>query len=90
MWYSVPSGNNHNFFINGSSVATISSGGFVSTGTIGGTTINEGGVAISTKYLSLGGGSLTGALTVNSNINITGSATNSLIFDNTINDKKYK
>jgi hypothetical protein len=35
MWYSVPSGNNHNFYINGSSVAAISSGGFVSTGTIG-------------------------------------------------------
>jgi hypothetical protein len=36
MWYSVPSGNTHNFYNNGSSVATISSGGFVSTGTIGG------------------------------------------------------
>jgi hypothetical protein len=42
MWYSVPSGNNHNFYINGSSVFSIISGGIVSTGTIGGSTINEG------------------------------------------------
>jgi hypothetical protein len=49
----------------------------VCTGPIGGTVINEAGQALSSRYLSLGGGTLTGALTVNGNINITGSGTNS-------------
>ena len=42
------------------------------------------------SYLPLAGGSMTGALTVNNNINITGSATNSLIFDNVTNNKKIQ
>ena len=42
------------------------------------------------NYLPLAGGSMTGALTINNNINITGSATNSLIFDNVTNNKKIQ
>ena len=42
------------------------------------------------SYLALAGGSMTGALTVNNNLNITGSATNSLIFDNVTNNKKIQ
>jgi hypothetical protein len=86
----VPSGAVHNFYVNGASIITIASGGLVSTGPIGGTVINEAGQALSARYLSLGGGSLTGALTVNGNINITSSGTNKLIFDNVLNGKKIE
>jgi hypothetical protein len=76
LWYSVPTGAVHNFYVNGTSILTIAAGGLVSTGPIGGTVINEAGQALSSRYLGLGGGTLTGALTVNNNINITGSGTN--------------
>jgi hypothetical protein len=68
-------------------------------GNINGLILYEGGVTLASKYLQSAtlanyvlkaGDTMTGALTVNGNINITGSATNSLIFDNAYNLKKIQ
>lgn len=68
-------------------------------GNINGLILYEGGVTLASKYLqsaTLGnyvlkaGDTMSGALTVNNNINITGSGTNSLIFDNAYNLKKIQ
>jgi hypothetical protein len=59
-------------------------------GNINGLILYESGVSLASKYLSLGRGSLTGALTVNGNININSSGTNRLIFDNALNGKKIE
>jgi hypothetical protein len=60
-------------------------------GILNATTLQEGGTNLDAKYLRLSGASaMSGALTVNSNINITGSGTNSLIFDNVFNNRKIK
>jgi hypothetical protein len=63
LWYSTPYNAVHNFYVNGTSILTIAAGGLDCTQPIGGTVINEAGQALSARYLSLGGGTLTGALT---------------------------
>ena len=60
MWYSVPSGNTHKFYVNGTSRYEINSTG----------------------------ATVTGALSMNGNINMSGN--NSIIFDNAFNDKKLQ
>jgi hypothetical protein len=68
-------------------------------GNINGLILYEGGVSLASKYTTSAsltnyvlkaGDTMSGALTVNNNINITGSATNSLIFDNAYNLKKIQ
>ena len=63
------------------------------------TTLYEGGTSLASKYLQSAslnnyvlkaGDTMSGALTVNGNININSSATNSLIFDNQYNLKKIQ
>jgi hypothetical protein len=68
LWYSVPSGIAHEFYINGSSILKIADNAIIATVEFIGTTItantfNEGGTALTSKYLRLIGGTLTGALT---------------------------
>jgi hypothetical protein len=68
-------------------------------GNINGLILYEGGVTLSSKYTTSAslanyvlkaGDTMSGALTVNGNINITGSGTNNLIFDNAYNLKKIQ
>jgi hypothetical protein len=68
-------------------------------GNINGLILYEGGVSLASKYTTSAsltnyvlkaGDTMSGALTVNGNINITGSGTNSLIFDNAYNLKKIQ
>ena len=63
MWYSVPSTASHIFYIGGSPKATISSTGLSIIGTI-----SEGGTLLTSKYLQLSGGTLTGNLTINATL----------------------
>jgi hypothetical protein len=68
-------------------------------GNINGLILYEGGVTLASKYTTSAsltnyvlkaGDTMSGALTVNGNINITGSGTNNLIFDNAYNLKKIQ
>ena len=68
-------------------------------GGINATTLYEGNVSLTSKYLQSAslanyvlkaGDTMSGALTVNGNINITSSGTNSLIFDDSYNLKKIQ
>ena len=58
LWYSVPSTGAHNFYANGAIMLTINSTA-VSVATLNATTtLQEGGVNLSSKYLPLGGGTI--------------------------------
>ena len=46
LWYSVPSGSSHKFYVNGSLITTISSTGLSTTGTISGTTFSGSGSSL--------------------------------------------
>ena len=73
MWYSVPSTAVHNFYVAGTSIMTISSSSATVVGTLGATTLSEGGTNLSSKYLLLTGGTLTGTLngtTINASANL--------------------
>ena len=79
LWYSVPAGTSHIFYVGGSSITTISSTGLSTTGLINASTnIQENGVNISSKYLKLDGtNSMTGDFTINkTNANIQLGGTN--------------
>lgn len=65
LWYSVPSGATHNFYVNASPITTISSTGLTTTGFINASTnLQENSVNLTAKYLQLSGGTMTGALTL--------------------------
>jgi hypothetical protein len=65
LWYSVPDTATHKFYINGSSITTISSTGLSTTGTINASTnLQENGTNLTSKYLQLGGGTMTGQLQI--------------------------
>ena len=66
LWYNVPTTNYHNFYVAGTSVLQINSSGSTITGTLNATTIQENGTALTSKYLTLSGGTLTGSLNINS------------------------
>ena len=84
LWYSVPDGATHKFYINGSSITTISSTGLSTTGTINASTnLQENGTNLTSKYLQLGGGTMTGQLqlttaTGNNSLLIYSSVTNAI------------
>jgi hypothetical protein len=59
----VPATASHIFYIGGSPKATINSTGLSITGTI-----SEGGTLLTSKYLQLSGGTLTGNLTINADL----------------------
>jgi hypothetical protein len=64
MWYSVPATASHIFYVGGSPITTISSTGLSTTGLINASTnLQEGGTNLSSKYLQLAGGTMTGTLT---------------------------
>ena len=64
LWYSVPAAVSHRFYVNGSLITSIFSGGLSTTGYINASTnLRENGVNISSKYLLLSGGSMTGQIT---------------------------
>jgi hypothetical protein len=52
MWYSIPSGSIHNFYINSNSILQINSSGVGITGTLNATTIQEAGTSLASKYLN--------------------------------------
>jgi hypothetical protein len=69
LWYSSPIGSSHIFYVNGSAITTISSTGLSTTGIINASAnLQEAGTNLTSKYLQLIGGALTGNLTTNSQI----------------------
>ena len=69
MWYSAPTGVSHNFYINGSPITAISSTGLSTTGTINASTnLQENAVNLSSKYLQLSGGIMSGDLSFNNRV----------------------
>ena len=50
LWYSVPSGANHTFYINGNSSALITSSGMAVNGVLNATTLQENSINLSSKY----------------------------------------
>jgi hypothetical protein len=89
LWISAPNTATINTFIGGNLKWSVGSTGAILYGTLNATTLQEGGSNLDAKYLRLSGTSaMSGALTVNSNINITGSTSNQLIFDNVLNGRK--
>ena len=63
MWYSVPATSSHIFYVAGSPITTIKNTGLEITGTLTTTsTISEAGTLLTSKYLQLSGGTMTGAL----------------------------
>jgi hypothetical protein len=95
LWISAPNTATINTYIGGNIKWSVGSTGALLYGTLNATTIQEGGSNLSSKYLSSAslsnyvlkaGDTITGTLTVNSNINIS----NSLIFDNSYNLKKIQ
>ena len=84
LWYSVPNGSSHKFYHNGLLITTISSTGLSTTGTINASTnLQENGTNLTSKYLQLGGGTMTGQLqlttaTGNNSLLIYSSVTNAI------------
>jgi hypothetical protein len=69
LWYNAPTGNSHIFYVAGSPIATISSTGLSITGLINSSTnLQEAGVNLTSKYLQISGGTLTGNLTINATL----------------------
>jgi hypothetical protein len=71
------------------------SGNLTLSGTVSANSFTEGGVSLASKYLTSASLDTTylrlnGANSMAGNLNITGSATNSLIFDDNLNDKKIQ
>ena len=67
LWYSVPSGSSHIFYVYGSAITTINNTGIITTGLINASTnLQENGTNLSSKYLQLSGGTMTDAITTNS------------------------
>ena len=91
LWISAPGTATINTYIGGNIKWSVGSTGALLYGTLNATTLQEGGTNLDAKYLRLSGASaMSGALTVNGNINITSSGTNRLIFDNVLNGKKNR
>jgi hypothetical protein len=91
LWISAPQTATINTYIGGSLKWSVGFTSATFNGILNATTLQEGGTNLDAKYLRLSGASaMSGALTVNSNINITGSGTNKLIFDNVLNNKKIE
>jgi hypothetical protein len=67
LWYSVPSGSSHIFYVGGNPITTISSTGLSTTGLINASTnLQEAGTNLSSKYLKLDGtNTMTGVLKFN-------------------------
>jgi hypothetical protein len=89
LWYSVPAGTSHIFYVGGSPITTISSTGLSTTGIINASTnLQEAGTNLTSKYLQLSGGTLTGNLTMSAdfraaNIQVGGTAYQLLITPHT-------
>ena len=66
LWYSVPAGTSHIFYVGGSPITTISSTGLSTTGLINASTnLQEAGVNLTSKYLKLDGtNTMSGALNI--------------------------
>jgi hypothetical protein len=65
-WYSVPSTASHIFYVAGNPITTISNTGLSTTGLINASTnLQEAGTNLSSKYLQLSGGNITGNLGLN-------------------------
>jgi hypothetical protein len=91
LWISAPQTASINTYIDGSIKWSVGSTGGILYGILNATTLQEGGTNLDAKYLRLSGASaMSGALTVNGNININSSATNKLIFDNVLNNRKIE
>jgi hypothetical protein len=91
LWISAPNTATINTYIDGSIKWSVGSTGGILYGILNATTLQEGGTNLDAKYLRLSGASaMSGALTVNGNININSSATNKLIFDNVLNNRKIE
>ena len=82
LWYSVPAGATHNFYVNGgTAITSISSTGLSTTGLINASTnLQEAGTNLTAKYLRLNGASaMTGTLngtTINASTNLQENAVN--------------
>lgn len=86
LWYSVPAAVSHRFFINGSLITSIFSAGLSTTGYINASTnLRENGINISSKYLLLSGGSMTGQITGVTTLNATTGIFGTLQTTNNIN-----
>ena len=57
-WFSAPSSTSYNWYINGANLMNLSSGG-----TLNAVNLQEGGTSLSTKYLLLSGGVMSGQIT---------------------------
>jgi len=99
LWMSVPNTATINTYIDGSIKWSVGSTGAILYGNLNASNILEGNQNLSSKYATSAslanyvlkaGDTMSGALTVNGNINITSSGTNSLIFDNAFNSKKIQ
>ena len=90
IWYSVPSTASHKFYIGGSLITTISSTGLSTTGIINASiNLQENGTNLTSKYLQLSGGTMSGQLQLS-----TGTGNNSLFIyssvTNAINNIELK
>ena len=64
LWYSVPSGASHIKYVNGTAISTINSAGLNVTGIINASSnLQENSINLSSKYLLLSGGAMTGQIT---------------------------
>jgi len=86
LWYSVPTAVSHRFYVNGSLISSIFSAGLSTTGYINASTnLRENGVNLSSKYLLLSGGNMTGQITGVTTLNGTTGIFGTLQTTNNIN-----